>query len=67
MKTGTPPKLSNSTRIYITEPTQLTVLIECYNQTVIDYTAPNQTQFKIIIVVSALMNGLLLFYFFSYL
>ncbi|XP_050960346.1 uncharacterized protein LOC127161666 [Labeo rohita] len=52
MNTDTPPKLSNSTRIYITESAQLA---ECHNQTVVD-----QTQWQIISIISALMNGLLL-------
>ncbi|XP_016121350.1 uncharacterized protein [Sinocyclocheilus grahami] len=57
MNTETPPKLSNSTRIYFTESAQLT---ECHNHTVAVYTEQNQTQWQIIIIISALMNGLLL-------
>ncbi|KAI2646081.1 T cell receptor gamma variable 4 [Labeo rohita] len=60
MKTGTPPKLSNSTKIYITESPQLT---ECYNHTVVEFIDQNQTQYQIIIIIiiiSALMNGFLL-------
>ncbi|XP_016106887.1 uncharacterized protein [Sinocyclocheilus grahami] len=56
MNTRTPPKLSNSTRIYITE---LTVLTECHNHTVTEYTEQIQTQWKIIIIIFGLMNGLL--------
>ncbi|XP_043078362.1 uncharacterized protein LOC122327211 [Puntigrus tetrazona] len=61
MYTRTPPKLSNSTRIYF-EPTpsnQLTVVTECHNHTTTEYIDQNQTQWKIIIVISGLMNGLL--------
>ncbi|KAF4097850.1 hypothetical protein G5714_021858 [Onychostoma macrolepis] len=58
MNTRTPPKLSNSTRIYFNESTQLTAVTECPNHTVIDYT--DQTHRKIIIIISALMNGLLI-------
>ncbi|XP_016117923.1 uncharacterized protein [Sinocyclocheilus grahami] len=57
MNTETPPKLSNSTRIYFTESAQLT---ECHNHRVDVYTEQNQTQWQIIIIISALMNGLLL-------
>ncbi|KAI2650288.1 Ig kappa chain V region 3368 [Labeo rohita] len=57
MKSGTPPKLSNSTRIYITESTQLT---ECHNHTAVEIIDQNQTQYQIIIIISALMNGLLI-------
>ncbi len=45
---------------FITESTQLTVLTECHNHTVSDYTEQNQTQWKIISIISPLMNGLLL-------
>ncbi len=45
---------------FITESTQLTVLTECHNHTVTGYTEQNQTHWQIIIIVSALMNGLLL-------
>ncbi|XP_016117263.1 uncharacterized protein [Sinocyclocheilus grahami] len=47
MNTRTPPKLSNSTRIYFNETVQIT---ECLNQ----------TQWQIIIIISGLMNGLLI-------
>ncbi|KAL1251136.1 hypothetical protein QQF64_018932 [Cirrhinus molitorella] len=57
MSTSTPPKLSNSTRIYITEPTQQT---ECHNYTAVELIDQNQTQWRIIIIISALMNGLLI-------
>uniref|UniRef100_A0A8C1SDM4 Si:dkey-208m12.3 n=1 Tax=Cyprinus carpio TaxID=7962 RepID=A0A8C1SDM4_CYPCA len=57
MNTETPPKLSNSTRIYFNESAQLT---ECHNQTVLEFTDQNQTQWQmIIIIISALTNGLL--------
>uniref|UniRef100_A0A8C2I449 Si:dkey-208m12.3 n=1 Tax=Cyprinus carpio TaxID=7962 RepID=A0A8C2I449_CYPCA len=57
MNTETPPKLSNSTRIYFNESAQLT---ECHNHTVYEFIDQNQTQYQIIIIISALMNGLLL-------
>ncbi|XDV22126.1 hypothetical protein PO909_027085 [Leuciscus waleckii] len=64
MKTGTPPKLSKSTRLHFTESTQLTECynhtIECHNHTVVEFIDRNQTQWQIIIIISALMNGLLL-------
>uniref|UniRef100_A0A9J7XM26 Immunoglobulin domain-containing protein n=1 Tax=Cyprinus carpio carpio TaxID=630221 RepID=A0A9J7XM26_CYPCA len=59
MNTRTPPKFSNSTRIYFTESTQPTVVTECYNHTVTEYIEQNQTQWKIIIIIFGLMNGLL--------
>ncbi|KAK7137217.1 hypothetical protein R3I93_017328 [Phoxinus phoxinus] len=58
MNTDSPPKLSNSTRLHFTESTQLT---ECHNHTAVEFIDDqNQTQWKIIIIISALMNGLLL-------
>uniref|UniRef100_A0A9J7Z2R2 Si:dkey-208m12.3 n=1 Tax=Cyprinus carpio carpio TaxID=630221 RepID=A0A9J7Z2R2_CYPCA len=57
MNTETPPNLSNSTRIYFNESAQLT---ECHNHTVYEFIDQNQTQYQIIIIISALMNGLLL-------
>ncbi|KAK7137268.1 hypothetical protein R3I93_017370 [Phoxinus phoxinus] len=57
MKTGTPPKLSNSTRLHFTEPTPLT---ECHNHTAVEFIDQNQTQWQIMIIISGLMNGLLL-------
>ncbi|XP_016370946.1 uncharacterized protein LOC107710632 [Sinocyclocheilus rhinocerous] len=58
MNTETPPKLSNSTRLYITESAHLT---ECHNHTVEEFIDQNQTQWQIIIIIiSGLMNGLLL-------
>ncbi|XP_016420279.1 uncharacterized protein LOC107749630 [Sinocyclocheilus rhinocerous] len=57
MNTRTPPKLSNSTRLYFNESTQLT---ECHNHTALEFIDQNQTQWEIIIIISALMNGLLL-------
>ncbi|XP_058617276.1 uncharacterized protein LOC131530824 isoform X2 [Onychostoma macrolepis] len=57
MNTETPPKLSNSTRIYFNESTQLT---ECHNHTALEFIDQNQTQWKIISIISALMNGLLI-------
>ncbi|XP_016119209.1 uncharacterized protein [Sinocyclocheilus grahami] len=57
MNTETPPKLSNSTRIYFNESTQLT---ECHNHTVYEFIDQNQTQWQIISIISALMNGLLI-------
>ncbi|CAM4654800.1 unnamed protein product [Leuciscus chuanchicus] len=57
MKTGTPPKLSNSTRLHFNESTPPT---ECYNHTVVEFIDQNQTQWQIIIIISGLMNGLLL-------
>ncbi|XP_051763681.1 uncharacterized protein LOC127520003 isoform X2 [Ctenopharyngodon idella] len=52
MKTGTPLRFSNSTRLYFNESTRLT---ECHNHTVVE----NQTQWPIIIIISGLMIGLL--------
>ncbi|KAK7127042.1 hypothetical protein R3I94_018279 [Phoxinus phoxinus] len=64
MNTGSPPKLSNSTRLHFNESTQLTEchnhIIECHNHTAVEFIDQNQTQWKIIIIISALMNGLLL-------
>ncbi|XP_043078287.1 uncharacterized protein LOC122327158 [Puntigrus tetrazona] len=58
MNTRTPPKLSNSTRIYFNEAGQLH---ECHNHTAVEFIDQNQTQWQIIvIIISALMNGLLL-------
>ncbi|XP_052394147.1 uncharacterized protein LOC127942473 [Carassius gibelio] len=57
MNTRTPPKLSNSTRIYFTETFNQT---ECHNHTVLQIIDQNQTQWKIISIISALMNGLLI-------
>uniref|UniRef100_A0A9J7YPK7 Immunoglobulin domain-containing protein n=1 Tax=Cyprinus carpio carpio TaxID=630221 RepID=A0A9J7YPK7_CYPCA len=59
MNTRTPPKLSNSTRLHFNESTQLTVLTECHNHTVTEYTEQIQTQWKIVIIIFGLMNGLL--------
>ncbi|KAI2644360.1 Methyl-accepting chemotaxis serine transducer [Labeo rohita] len=50
---------SNTVNTFITEPTQLTVLTECYNHTVTEYTEQNPAQWQIIIIISGLMNGLL--------
>ncbi len=44
---------------FITESTQLTVLTECHNHIVTNYTEQNQTQWKIIIIIFGLMNGIL--------
>ncbi|KAK7127046.1 hypothetical protein R3I94_018282 [Phoxinus phoxinus] len=59
MKTGTPLKLSNSTRLHFNESTQP---IQCHNHTAVEFINQNQnqTQCQIIIIISALMNGLLL-------
>uniref|UniRef100_A0A9J7Y5N1 Immunoglobulin subtype domain-containing protein n=1 Tax=Cyprinus carpio carpio TaxID=630221 RepID=A0A9J7Y5N1_CYPCA len=57
MNTRTPPKLSNSTRIYFNESAQLT---ESDNSAVPEFIDQNQKQCQIIIIISALMNGLLL-------
>ncbi|CAM4654893.1 unnamed protein product [Leuciscus chuanchicus] len=57
MNTHTPPKLSNSTRLHFTESTQITV---CHNHTALECIDQNQKQWQIIIIISALMNGLLL-------
>ncbi|KAL1251140.1 hypothetical protein QQF64_018936 [Cirrhinus molitorella] len=57
MNTETPPKLSNSTRLYITEPVQLT---KCHNHTAVEFIDQKQAQWQIIIITSALMNGLLI-------
>ncbi|KAI2646988.1 Ig kappa chain V region 3368 [Labeo rohita] len=58
MNTRTPPKLSNSTRLYINESTQLTGLTGCHNITATDYT--DQTHWLIISIILGLMNGLLI-------
>ncbi|XP_016362967.1 uncharacterized protein LOC107704541 [Sinocyclocheilus anshuiensis] len=58
MNTETPPKLSNSTRIYFTEAIQL--ITECHNHTVVEFIDQNQTQWQNISIISGLMNGLLL-------
>ncbi|KAI2646983.1 Ig kappa chain V region 3368 [Labeo rohita] len=72
MNTRTPPKLSNSTSLRLNETTKLnechnhtvvteqnsTVFIE-QNSTVVKNSDQNQTQWKSIIIISALMNGLL--------
>ncbi|KAK2907170.1 hypothetical protein Q8A67_006155 [Cirrhinus molitorella] len=59
MNTDTSPKLSKSSRIYITDIAELT---ECHNHTALEFIDQNQTQYeKIIIIISALMNRLLLF------
>ncbi|KAI2646989.1 Ig kappa chain V region 3368 [Labeo rohita] len=58
MNTRTPPKLGKSTRIYITESTQLTGLTGCHNITVTDYA--DQTHWQIITIILGLMNGLLI-------
>ncbi|KAK9967721.1 hypothetical protein ABG768_002098 [Culter alburnus] len=59
MNTRTPPKLSNSTRLHIAEPIQLTESTKCHNQTAVECIDQNQTQWQIIIIISGLMNGLL--------
>ncbi|KAI2644367.1 Ig kappa chain V19-17 [Labeo rohita] len=74
MNTETPPKLSNSTRIYITGEfiysfsnqsklistvgTFITESTKCHNHTMEEFI--DQTQWQIISIVSALMNGLLI-------
>ncbi|XP_043078286.1 uncharacterized protein LOC122327157 [Puntigrus tetrazona] len=47
MNTETPPKLSNSTRIYFKEPVQISKCLD-------------HTHWQIIIIISGLMNGLLI-------
>ncbi len=42
---------------FIAESVQLT---ECHNHTAVEFIEQNQTQWQIIIIISALMNGLLL-------
>ncbi|XP_043078279.1 uncharacterized protein LOC122327152 isoform X2 [Puntigrus tetrazona] len=54
MNTRTPPKLSNSTRIYFNESTQPT---ECQNRTVTEYI--DQRQWRTITIIFGLTNGLL--------
>ncbi|KTG42510.1 hypothetical protein cypCar_00045429 [Cyprinus carpio] len=56
MSTETPPKLSNSTRIYFNESAHLT---ECHNHTVLEEFI-DQNQWQTISIISALINGLLL-------
>ncbi|XP_056125761.1 uncharacterized protein LOC130103538 [Rhinichthys klamathensis goyatoka] len=64
MKTGTPPKLSNSTRLHFNKSTEVTECynntIECHNQKAVEFIDQNHTQWQIIIIISGLMNGLLL-------
>ncbi|XP_039550559.1 uncharacterized protein LOC120495193 [Pimephales promelas] len=55
MNTDTPPKLSNSTRLTFNESTQIT---ESHNHTTVEFIDQNQTQCRIIIIISGLMNGL---------
>ncbi len=43
--------------IFFTESAQLT---ECHNHTAVEFIEQNKTQYQIIIIISALMNGLLL-------
>ncbi len=42
---------------FFTESAQLT---ECHNHTAVEFIDQNQTQWKVISIISALMNGLLL-------
>ncbi len=42
---------------FITESAQVT---ECHNHTAVEFIDQNQTQWQIISIISALMNGLLL-------
>uniref|UniRef100_A0A8C2ELV8 Immunoglobulin domain-containing protein n=1 Tax=Cyprinus carpio TaxID=7962 RepID=A0A8C2ELV8_CYPCA len=55
--TDTPPKYSSGTRLYITE---LTLNLENKNHTVMKYTEQNQTNWQIIILISAFINALLI-------
>lgn len=57
MNTRTPPKLSNSTRIYFTEPAQIN---ECHNRTAECIDQKQKQWLIIIIIISGLMNGLLI-------
>ncbi|KAI2650808.1 Ig kappa chain V-III region [Labeo rohita] len=68
MSTEAPPKFSSGTRLHITEPTKLP---ECQNHTVVKYIEENHTvvnhtdqiqkPWMIIIIVSGLMHGVLVF------
>ncbi|KAI7791504.1 hypothetical protein IRJ41_020061, partial [Triplophysa rosa] len=71
MNTDTPPKLSHSTRLNIIgkyrhsalfkNPTQLVYhFSECQNQTAVNSIHQNETQWHIIIIISALMNAVLI-------
>ncbi|KAK9967719.1 hypothetical protein ABG768_002096 [Culter alburnus] len=59
MNTRTPPKLSNSTRLHIAEPIQLTESTKCHNRTEVECIDQNQTQWQTIIIISGLINGIL--------
>ncbi|KAF4097869.1 uncharacterized protein LOC131529668 isoform X1 [Onychostoma macrolepis] len=66
MTTEAPPKFSSGTRLHITEPTKLP---ECQNHTVVKYIEQNHTMLNdtdqrpwvIVIIVSGLMHGVLVF------
>ncbi|XP_051978364.1 uncharacterized protein LOC127640030 [Xyrauchen texanus] len=70
MNTEAPPKFGNSTRLRIIEPTQLTEFDECQNHTAKMYIQKNQTEvrciqqnqspWKALTLISALLNGFLL-------
>ncbi|KAK9967367.1 hypothetical protein ABG768_001770 [Culter alburnus] len=57
INTDTPPKFSNGSRLYFTEPVQPS---ECHNHTMIEFIDQNQTQCQTITIISGLMIGLLL-------
>ncbi|KAI7791505.1 hypothetical protein IRJ41_020062, partial [Triplophysa rosa] len=62
MNKDTPPKLSHSTRLNIIEPTQpMYHFSEYQNQTAVNSIHQNETQWHIIIIISALMNAVLTF------
>ncbi|XP_043078288.1 uncharacterized protein LOC122327159 [Puntigrus tetrazona] len=61
MNTETPPKLSNSTRIYFNESLLKHAPMKCIDDSaVVNCTDQNNTQWQIVIIISSLMNGLLI-------
>ncbi|KAI2650807.1 Ig kappa chain V-II region 26-10 [Labeo rohita] len=58
MSTEAPPQFSNGTRLQIIEPAKF---LECQNHTVVKFIEQIQKPWMIIIIVSGLMHGVLLF------
>ncbi|XP_052446956.1 uncharacterized protein LOC127988322 isoform X5 [Carassius gibelio] len=58
MTTEVPPKFSDGIRLHITEPVKSP---ECQNHTVVNYTDQIQQLWMIIIILSGLMHGILVF------
>ncbi|XP_051549573.1 uncharacterized protein LOC127438204 [Myxocyprinus asiaticus] len=59
-KDTVPPEFSDGTRLHIIEPTQPTELTESQTHTVVQNIVQSQTQWHIIILISALLNGVLI-------